>query len=179
MKLTAGDAAGGDQFGGSVAIGDGMAVVGSRGDDDDGSFSGSAYVFNSTTGNQMHKLTAADAASGDQFGASVAVSGFRALVGSILDDDGGASSGSAYVFNVGTGDELLKVTANDAAASDRFGSMLGLSGDLAVIGSPLSTRAGITSSGAAYVVVVPVPGAGLGGLALLSVIAVMAFIRTG
>ena len=48
-----------------------------------------------------NKLTASDAAAGDVFGRvsnSASVSGDTAVVGAYLDDDAGASSGSAYVF---------------------------------------------------------------------------------
>jgi hypothetical protein len=47
-KLTAGDddGAAGDYFGYSVAVDGGTAVIGAYGDDDKGSLSGSAYVFN-------------------------------------------------------------------------------------------------------------------------------------
>ena len=44
-KLTADDGAKYDQFGRSVAISDGTIVVGAYGDDDKGSRSGSAYLF--------------------------------------------------------------------------------------------------------------------------------------
>jgi hypothetical protein len=44
------------------------------------------------------KLTAGDAASGDEFGFSVAMSGDTIVVGARFDDDGGFSSGSAYVY---------------------------------------------------------------------------------
>jgi len=44
-KLTASDAVAGDQFGGAVTVSGGTAVVGARLDDDAGSQSGSAYVF--------------------------------------------------------------------------------------------------------------------------------------
>ncbi len=47
---------------------------------------------------QQQKLTASDAAAGDQFGVSVSVSGDTAVVGAYEDDDAGDSSGSAYVF---------------------------------------------------------------------------------
>jgi hypothetical protein len=89
-KLTASDAAADDRFG-SVAISDNMALVGANGNDDDGSDSGSAYLFDVTTGNQLAKLTASDAAAGDLFGRSVAISGNTALVGAT----GGDGSGSA------------------------------------------------------------------------------------
>ena len=44
-KLVASDATAGDKFGGSVAIAGDWALIGAYGDDDNGSASGSAYVF--------------------------------------------------------------------------------------------------------------------------------------
>ncbi len=44
-KLTAPDGANNDQFGGSVAISGGTALIGAHFDDDNGSGSGSAYLF--------------------------------------------------------------------------------------------------------------------------------------
>ena len=46
---------------------------------------------------EVAKLTAADASSDDSFGWSVAIKGNTIVVGARGDDDGGASSGSAYV----------------------------------------------------------------------------------
>jgi hypothetical protein len=45
-KLTASDGTDGDFFGWSVSISGDYAIVGARGDDDNGSASGSAYIFN-------------------------------------------------------------------------------------------------------------------------------------
>jgi hypothetical protein len=44
-KITASDGAANDYFGGSVAISGDLAVVGANGDDDAGSYSGSAYIY--------------------------------------------------------------------------------------------------------------------------------------
>ncbi|MDJ0610038.1 MAG: FG-GAP repeat protein [Kiloniellales bacterium] len=101
-KLTAGDAAAGDEFGRSVAISGDTVVAGALLDDDAGNSSGSAYVFqrNGTAWSEQAKLTAGDGAADDWFGRSVAISGDTALVGAVLDDDAGISSGSAYVFEV-------------------------------------------------------------------------------
>jgi len=44
-KLTASDRASGDHFGTAVALGHDRALIGADGDDDQGSLSGSAYVF--------------------------------------------------------------------------------------------------------------------------------------
>ncbi len=106
QKLTATDGAAGDLFGFSAALSgdDGVAcgassachaVVTARDDDDAGGESGSAYVFTRTgaTWTQEEKLTASDAAAGDEFGQSVALRGGTAVIGARSD-----GSGSAYVF---------------------------------------------------------------------------------
>ena len=74
-KLTADDGAAGDYFGRSVSIDGDTVVIGAYFDDDDGSNSGSAYVFTRVTAGditsgwtQVAKLTAADGAAGDNFG---------------------------------------------------------------------------------------------------------------
>ncbi len=67
-KLTASDANTGDWFGESVAISSATALVGARPNDDAGSNSGSAYLFDVATDSQIAKLTASDAAAGDKFG---------------------------------------------------------------------------------------------------------------
>ena len=99
-KLTASDGAAVDLFGNSVSLSGDRALVGAPVDDDNGSASGSAYVFDlvGTAWSQTAKLTASDGAAGEQFGWSVSLSGDRALVGAINDDDNGFDSGSAYIF---------------------------------------------------------------------------------
>ena len=74
-------------------------VVGALYDDDNGSDSGSAYVFSASTGTQLHKLLSQDGSALDFFGNSVAVSGETVVVGAYKDDDNGTNSGSAYVFS--------------------------------------------------------------------------------
>ena len=105
-KLIADDGAANDEFGCSVAVSDGIAVVGARKDVKKGSWSGSAYVFemsdssDATSWTQVAKLTADDGAKDDYFGRFVAVSDGTIVVGALLDDDKGSNSGSAYVFDV-------------------------------------------------------------------------------
>lgn len=159
-KLVASDAAALDFFGGSVAVSGDLALAGAPNDDDDGSGSGSAYVFSRNlggTGNwgQVIKLTASDAAAGDQFGISVALDGDVAVVGAVNDDDAGTSSGSAYVFSRNQGGpdnwgEVKKLTASDAAASDMFGERVSVSGDVVIVGAAEDDDDGL-SSGSAYV----------------------------
>ncbi len=155
-KLTSGDAATNDEFGYSVAISGDTAVVGAPYDDDAGSDSGSAYVFvrSGASWSQQAKLTAGDAAAGDEFGYSVAISGDTAMVGAYADDDGGSESGSAYVFvrSGASWSQQAKLTAGDAAADDWFGFSVAISGDTAVAGANGDDDAG-AYSGSAYVFV--------------------------
>ncbi|MDM8542802.1 cohesin domain-containing protein [Desulfococcaceae bacterium HSG9] len=158
-KLTAADAAADDNFGSSVAVSGDTAVVGAYDDDDGGHRSGSAYVFEKGTewtngnGNQTAKLTATDAAAYGFFGWSVSVSGDTAVVGAFGD------SGSAYVFVKPAGGwidmtQTAKLTADDAAADDNFGSSVAVSGDTAVVGAYLDDDGG-SDSGSAYVFAIP------------------------
>jgi hypothetical protein len=133
QKITASDGAGGDNFGWSVAITDTKIVVGVPYDGDAGSGSGSVYVYN-TDGTGEVKITASDAAAGDLFGWSVAITDTKVVVGAAFDDDAGSGSGSAYVYNLdGTGE--VKITASDAAAGDRFGESVAISGTKVVVGA--------------------------------------------
>ncbi|MCH8968343.1 MAG: FG-GAP repeat protein, partial [Planctomycetes bacterium] len=65
FKLLADDGAEGDRFGYSVAISGTTAIVGAHRDDDNGDWSGSAYLFDITTGRQIAKLLPGDNAEGD------------------------------------------------------------------------------------------------------------------
>jgi hypothetical protein len=157
-KLTALDATAGDRFGWSVALSDDTAVIGADGDDDAGSVSGSAYVFERSQGgawNEVQKLIASDAAAEDSFGQSVSISGDTAVIGADGNDDAGPSSGSAYVYerNQGGADnwgEVRKLTASDAAVMDYFGYSVAISGDAVVVGAFWEDEAA-EDAGAAYV----------------------------
>ena len=99
VKVTASDGASGDRLGISVAVGSNKIVIGAYTDDDDGSSSGSAYIYNIDGTNEV-KLTASDAAAGDLFGQSVSIGSNKIVVGAQSNDDDGTSSGSVYVYNL-------------------------------------------------------------------------------
>ena len=135
-KLIAPDGASGDNFGHSIALDGNYALISAPGDDDNGTESGSAYLFDTTTGDFLQKLIAPDGASDDNFGQSLALDGDYALIGSYLDDnDNGTDSGSAYLFDTTTGNFLQKLTAPDGAISESFGYSVALDGNYALIGS--------------------------------------------
>ncbi len=102
-KLFASDSAAYDLFGISVALSGIRALIGAYGNDDNGSYSGSAYVFGydsvSGTWHEEAKLLASDGANDNRFGWSVALSSEVALIGAPYDDDNGSGSGSAYAYD--------------------------------------------------------------------------------
>jgi predicted amidohydrolase len=147
-KITASDGAANDNFGYSVAVGCGRIVVGSTGDDDKGSNSGSAYIFD-LSGTQLAKITASDGAANDNFGSSVAVGCGRIVVGVPVDDDKGDSSGSAYIYDL-DGSQLAKITASDGAATDLFGYSVAVGSGRIVVGAYLDDDKG-SASGSAYI----------------------------
>ena len=140
-KLTADDGAEDDEFGSSVSIDGDTVVIGAYFDDDNGSNSGSAYVFTRATAGdlasgwtQVAKLTADDGAYDDVFGIRVSIDGDTMVIGS--------SSGSAYVFTRDTAGDLAsgwthvaKLTANDGAAGDEFGRSVSIDGNTVVVGA--------------------------------------------
>jgi hypothetical protein len=144
-KITASDGVGGDEFGRSVAVGNGKIVVGAHGNDDYGTDSGSAYIFN-LNGTQLAKITASDGAAFDEFGRTVAIGNGRIVVGAYGDDDNSSNSGSAYIFNL-NGTQLAKITASDGAASDNFGISVAVGCGRIVVGAHGDT----SNAGSAYI----------------------------
>jgi hypothetical protein len=151
--LTASDAALSEKFGFSVSISGDYAIVGAYGDDDDGTNSGSAYIFerSGTSWSEQVKLTAADGGESDMFGYSVSVSGDYAIVGAYGDDDNGSDSGSAYIFKRdGTSwSQQAKLLPADGAGGGDFGISVSISGTYAIVGAYHDDDNG-ADSGSAY-----------------------------
>ncbi len=154
--MTAGDAADSDEFGYSVSVSGDTVVVGSRRDDDGGTFSGSAYVFtrSGSTWSEQAKLVDSNAVAFDEFGSSVSVYGDTVVVGSYGDDDFGNRSGSAFVFtrSGSSWSQQAQLVASDAFQGNEFGSSVSISGDTVVVGSRFGRSVdGTSRSGSAYV----------------------------
>jgi hypothetical protein len=153
-KLVAADADPGDMFGFSVSLSGDSVVIGALGDDCGGTDAGAAYTFFHDAGvwAQEAKLSGDLLASFDAFGASVSLDGAHAIVGAWKDDDDGSNSGSAFLFRRDGEDWRLKakLTAPDAASSDRFGDAVAISGNEVFVGAQGDDDAG-DSSGAVYI----------------------------
>ncbi len=138
-KLVPDDGSEGDQFGSAVAIdGDRIAVCAQL-DDDNGTDSGSAYVFRLVNGQwqQETKLLPDDGVAGQYFGSSVALRGDRAAIGAARDADNGSWSGAVYVFRATTEPWALeaKIKPPDGARNDLFGTAVAMDGDRLVVGA--------------------------------------------
>ena len=98
--------------------------------------SGAAYLF-TTTGQQIAKLLANDAAGAAHFGHSVAISGPVGKEVAIVGAPRGVSPvpGAAYLFDAATGRQMAKLLANDGAPGDNFGFSVAISGVTAIVGA--------------------------------------------
>ena len=103
-KITASDGEVNDYFGISVAIEGSILVVGARYDDDNGTNSGSVYVYDRTKATSdavfERKIISSDGASFDNFGYSVSINDMNLFVGATGDDDNVVGSGSVYLFYI-------------------------------------------------------------------------------
>ena len=139
-------------FSSCVSISGGYAIAGAFGVN---SHTGTAYIFVRSGENwtQQAQLAPDDAAAGDRFGCSVSISDDYATVGAINNDDGGSDSGSAYIFkrDGSSWNQQAKLTADDAAAVDRFGRSVSISGDYAIVGAGDDDFDSKTDAGSAYI----------------------------
>lgn len=172
-KLSASDAGNNDRFGTTATIQGDTIIVGApfeRGGPGDPYFvAGAAYVFERDQGGpgnwgEVKKLVASDPGEGDFFAASLDLVG-DILVSGAAGEDGGpgnplSDSGAVYVLERNSGGdnnwgELVKLAAEDASASDRFGTGVSMSNSgLIFIGAAIGDADGppqVNDSGAAYI----------------------------
>lgn len=154
QKLVPSDAIFKQQTGDAVAVSGNVAVLGAPFDDDLGSWTGSAYVYERTGGQWLPaaKLHASDAAVDDRYGFAVAVDQGVIVVGTRYKQDQGYGTGAAYVYEKvgGAWTETEKLVASDLQADQFFGQSVSVSGDVIVVGAYLDDALGF-GAGAAYV----------------------------
>lgn len=139
-------------YGGSSAINSDYVVVGSsRNDLGTGvGESGAVYVYDIASGNLLHKLIPNDPQSGSQFGTTVAVQGDLIAIGAPFTGDRGTNTGSVYIFDAITGNQLTKIIADDTAALDWFGISVAIDSDILVIGA-VNTQVPGGGEGSVYI----------------------------
>ena len=145
-KLTPDDGRIYDGFARSVALGDGVAIVGNR------SAVGGAYLFKETTpGNweQFAKLTYDGFQTGGSFGVSVSIWNNYALVGAPSINDG---VGAAYLFKFdldGSWSQVAKYVASDGQSLDYFCRATALGRGALLVGAEGNSAQGY-AAGAVY-----------------------------
>lgn len=153
-----------DNFGYSVSVDQEAAIVGVRSDQvASGTGSGAAIVYRleGVSWTEEQRLYASDAASNDQFGASVSLNNDVAIVGARYDDImGWNDAGSAYIyrFNGSSWSEEDHLIASSGVGDDRFGISVGLGSDMAIVGAYGHDMFGVTDSGSAYLFEMTSPG---------------------
>jgi hypothetical protein len=160
LKLSASDAADGDNFGYSVALDGSFALAGAPGVDGAGTDRGAAYLFLKSQGGAdgwgvVKTLKAQDEGDGDFFGVSVDISGDYAVIGAGGENGSGTNQGAAYIFyrNQGGADnwgQVKKIVASDKADDDGFGYSVSIDGETVIVGAEGEDGTG-TDRGAAYV----------------------------
>lgn len=128
------------RFGISVAISAGRAVIGKPNDTSAIFNAGSAYIYDLTTRQQLHKLTAETPASNSFYGFTVTIEGDTVLVGAPFSQSSGAPGGTpggfAELFNTTTGQRLASLVPSDPTSGFQFARGLSIRNTIATIGSP-------------------------------------------
>lgn len=153
-KLTVPSASGYAGFGHAVALSGDAALVGAPTIDEPAVLSGAAYVFRrrGTRWLQEARLASANAAPLEKFGASVALDGDLALVGSPRAALGDSSrAGAAFVFQRSGGGwrQAARIQAPSPRSDEEFGRAVALAADRAIVGSSFGDAAGL-NTGVAY-----------------------------
>lgn len=141
-KLTSGTAEAFEYFGTSVALSESAAVVGAVGGDGQAVDSGTIQVFDPTDGSLKVFLAAGlpntpfqpnDGATGDEFGAAVALCDRLLFVGAPAAS---ADAGKVYLFDLATGIRMRTTNNPGGANAARFGQAVAADGGKLAVGAP-------------------------------------------
>jgi len=133
-RITPSDGVDNDDFGKAVAIDGNLMVVGSANDDN----SGSIYLFDVATGQELGKFLSPDTTPNAQFGANVDISGNYVVVGASFSNALGELSGIAFIIDVTDPSQptlLHTLLPSDGTTGASFGESVAIDGDTAIIGS--------------------------------------------
>ncbi|MGF1505372.1 MAG: hypothetical protein ACFB51_09655 [Anaerolineae bacterium] len=141
-------------IGSSIDFDGGYIAVGAPGDN---GAQGSVYVYQYTGGAVNLQDTASGENAVDSFGASLDLDGNRLIVGAPAHDIGSEiNNGAAYIFerSGSTWNQIHKLTNQADPGSqtgDAFGSAVGISGAISVVGAQDFDDGALTEAGRAYI----------------------------
>src|SRR5213083_277673 len=139
----------GDFFGAAVASEGDEVLVGAPLDSKTAPKAGAAYLFRRDTATLERTFQSPAPAAGDLFGAAVALSGPRVVIGAPSAAGGGAEAGSVYVFDRASGNLLVTIPSPMPHRGDQFGSAVAVAGENLLVGAELDDT-GAPDTGAAY-----------------------------
>ncbi len=131
-KLVSSDGHGWQDFGYSVDIDGGRAIVGAYYQSNAQYRAGAAYVYDVESGQELFKLVAADPTLDANFGRDVALDGDTAVI-SAPGDGSEPTTGTVYVFDVSTGQQLYKIDPVPPFLFE-FHARVAVGGDWVVVG---------------------------------------------
>ena len=160
QKLVPEDGKARGDFGYSVSLSEGGAMVGALRNDGNEESSGAAYFYERNPDGEWtlaQKLAPSDGRTGDEFGSSVSLSGNTALIGARRDSGAGndeeGSGSAAYVYERNPDGEWTlaqKLVSGVADGGDSFGESVSVWGTRAIVGAD-EDDASLELPGAAYV----------------------------
>ena len=151
-QLFASDGNANDAFGASVAVKNGLVVVGASAKTGTFSQQGAAYVFDcsGSSCSQQGILVSPTPFATGRFGSSIAISGTTVVIGAYLENYDG---GKAYVFDCSIASACsLKntLTATDALQNRMFGNSVAIEGTLIAVGAYADNIGANTDQGSVY-----------------------------
>ncbi len=154
QKIFADDPNPGVFFGRFVSLQNKFAFISAYQDFENGSASGSLYIFKKINNEykQIQKLFPDDGGVEEYFGYSLSSYGDWIITGAHHDSDFGASSGKAYLLHLENGlwDFYQILLPPDLSEADEFGKTVDIYGDFAISCSYLDDDNG-TNSGSVYI----------------------------
>ena len=134
------------RFGASVALGDGLVLVGAPGVILSELNEGAAYLFEreGDAWTQVAKLRRENTGRNDMAGAAVGLDGGIAVVGAPGADVAGTDSGTALVYERAAGgwEQVATLVPEAAQGGERFGSAVAVDGDHILVGASGNGPAG-------------------------------------
>src|SRR5438034_1327210 len=139
----------GDFFGAAVAAEGDEVLVGAPLDSETAPKAGAAYLFRRDTATLDRTFQSPAPAAGDLFGAAVALSGPRVVIGAPQAAGGATDAGTVYVFDRASGNLLVTIPSPMPHRGDQFGSAVAVAGENLLVGAELDDT-GAPDTGAAY-----------------------------
>ncbi len=122
-------------FGTSVAVQGDVVAVGASKDTENGQGSGSAFLFDASTGVQIAKLLPSDGQANAFFGHSIDIEGNIVAIGAFRGSNNGVASGAVYLFDATTGSQIMKLAPSDGEVNDYFGLSVAIDSGFVVVGA--------------------------------------------